>query len=280
MEPSTTEPTSAPNSSTRRPLLYTDDLNHFDAISIRLGITGTAAQRFHALLEWAQQQLDGDPTQATVVLPVLSDQAKTLAWLTEEISTLRQQLTTAQQDAQAARTLRSDRSILQAKIDSLAGENLTLRRRLERFDSLRHALMGSGDTTESTDFDSTTPEAYQTAPAAPRATEGNKPSNAAPPPATQRRPASAQERAARIWQVIQEWNQTHNRPPTEKVALSASTLEKRFGIYRPAAQQFMADHQAEIAAHAQAHAITAPAHNRSVLEFVWEILKERAAETD
>ena len=276
MEPTPTEPTPAPNSSTRRPLLYTDDLDHFDAISIRLGITGTAAQRFHALLEWAQQQLDGDPTQATVVLPVVSDQAKTLAWLTEEISTLRQQLVTAQQDAQTARTLRSERSILQAKIDSLAGENLILRRRLDRFDNLRHALMGSGDGETP---DSTTPEAPQTAPAAPGTTEAPD-STIGAPPATQRRPTSAQERAARIWQVVQEWNDTYNRPPTEKVALSASTLEKRFGIYRPAAQQFMAEHQAEIAAHAQAHAITAPAHNRSVLEFVWEILKERTAETN
>lgn len=278
MEPSTTEPTPTPNSSTRRPLLYTDDLNHFDAISIRLGITGTAAHRFHALLEWAQQQLDGDPTQAAVVLPVVSDQAKTLAWLTEEISTLRQQLATAQQDAQAARTLRSERSIFQAKIDSLAGENLTLRRRLDRFDSLRHALMGSGEAESPAQNDSSTPEAAQASPDAPGATEGNQASNVAAPVATQRRPASAQDRAARIWQTIQEWNEAPGRPHDEKIALSASTLEKRFGIYRPAAQQFMAEHQAAIAAHAQAHGITAPAHNRSVPDPVWEILKEQVAD--
>src|SRR6185503_4243682 len=169
MDPTPIQPTPAPNSSTRRPLLYTDDLNHFDAISIRLVITGTAAHRFHALLEWAPQQLDGDPTQATVVLPVVSDQAKTLAWLTEEISTLRQQLSAAQQDAQAARTLRSERSILQAKIDSLAGENQTLRRRLERFDSLRHALMGDSEAEPTPD--SSSPEAPQTSPAAPGTTE-------------------------------------------------------------------------------------------------------------
>src|SRR6185503_17014762 len=131
MDPTPIEPSPAPNSSTRRPLLYTDDLDHFDAISIRLGISGTAAHRFHALLEWAQQQLDGDPTQAAVVLPVVSDQAKTLAWLTEEISSLRQQLAATQKEAETARAWRSDRSLMQAKIDSLIGENQTLRRRLD-----------------------------------------------------------------------------------------------------------------------------------------------------
>ena len=39
----------------------------------------------------------------------------------------------------------------------------------------------------------------------------------------------------------------------------------------------MAEHQAEIAVHAQAHAITAPAHNRGVPDPVWEILKELVA---
>jgi len=63
-----------------------------------------------------------------------------------------------------------------------------------------------------------------------------------------------------------------------KIALTASTLEKRFSIYRPAAQQFMADHQTEIAAHAQAHAITAPAHNHGVPDPVWEILKQQVAD--
>jgi hypothetical protein len=57
----------------------------------------------------------------------------------------------------------------------------------------------------------------------------------------QRRPASAQERAARIWQAVQDWNNSPNRPQPQKVALTASTLEKRFGIYLLAAQQFMAD---------------------------------------
>jgi D-alanyl-D-alanine dipeptidase len=62
------------------------------------------------------------------------------------------------------------------------------------------------------------------------------------------------------------------------VALTASTLEKRFGIYRPAAQQFMADHQQEIEAHAQTHAITAPAHNRGLPEGLWETIKQMIAD--
>jgi hypothetical protein len=270
------QPTPAPQSSTRRPALYTVDLDLVDAITAQLGVPGTAAQRFHGLITWVQQQREAsapaEPTTPDVILPVVSNQAKTLAWLTDEIRNLRQQ-SAAQQDSEASRAWRSERSIMQAKIDSLASENQTLRRRLERFDSLRQVLMRDSEPQSH----STSPDAPQTSPDAPGMTEQSEATITAPP---QRRPASAQERAARIWQVIQEWNDTHNRPPTEKVALSASTLEKRFGIYRPAAQQFMADHQQEITAHAQAHAITAPAHNRSVLEFVWEILKERATETD
>jgi hypothetical protein len=181
MEPAPIHPTPAPNSTTRRPLVYTDDLDRFDAISAHLGNIGTTAQRFQALLEWVEQQLESNPAQATAILPALSDQAKTLAWLTEEISSLRQQLASAQQEAEAARTWRSERSLMQAKIDSLAGENQTLRRRLDRFDSLRQALMGSGDP----QLQSSSPDAPQTAPAAPGTTEQNE-STITAPPTTQR----------------------------------------------------------------------------------------------
>jgi hypothetical protein len=56
----------------------------------------------------------------------------------------------------------------------------------------------------------------------------------------------------------------------EKVALSASTLEKRFGLFRPTAKAFLEAHQQEIEQHNQAHNITTPAHNRSVPDRVWE----------
>jgi D-alanyl-D-alanine dipeptidase len=62
------------------------------------------------------------------------------------------------------------------------------------------------------------------------------------------------------------------------VALTASTLEKRFGIYRPAAQQFVADHQQEIEQHAQTHGITAPAHNRGLPPAIWETIKQMIAD--
>jgi hypothetical protein len=272
MEPAPIHPTPAPSNTTRRPLVHTDDLDRFDAISAGLGNIGTTAQRFHALLEWVEQQLESNPTQAAVVLPVVSDQAKTLAWLTEEISSLRQQLASAQQETEAGRAWRSERSLMQAKIDSLTGENQTLRRRLERFDCLRQALMGGSDP-QSPD---TSSDASQTSPEAPGATQPNESTITVAP--AQRRPASAQERAARIWQAVQDWNNSPNRPQPQKVALTASTLEKRFGIYRPAAQQFMANHQTEIEAHTQTHSITAPAHNRGVPDQVWEMLKERAAD--
>jgi hypothetical protein len=187
MDPALIHPTPAPSSTTRRPLLHTDDLDRFDAISARLGNIGTAAQRFHALLEWVEQQLESNPTQAAVVLPVVSDQAKTLAWLTEEIGTLRlqlaeahRQIAAAQQEAEAARTWRSERSLMQAKIDSLAGENQTLRRRLERFDSLRQVLMGDSHPQSH----STSPEAPQTSPAAPGDTETPDSTSSAAPPSS------------------------------------------------------------------------------------------------
>jgi hypothetical protein len=279
----------------RRPTLHTSDLDLFDTITAELGMTGTAAQRFHALITWVQQQQEAlqpsEPTAPPALLPVVNDQARVLGWFTDEITSLRQQLSEAhqqlasaqeeittlrqqpaitQQDSEAGRAWRSERSIMQAKIDSLAGENQSLRRRLERFDSLRQVLMGDNEPQSHT----TSPEASQTSPEAPGATEESDSTIA------QRRPHSAQERAAHIWQVLQDWNNSPSRPHSEKVAISATTLERRFGIYRPAAQQFIADHQAEIEQHAQAHAITAPTHNRGVPDQVWEILKQQSAEID
>jgi hypothetical protein len=90
------------------------------------------------------------------------------------------------------------------------------------------------------------------------------------------RPGRALERATRIWEAIQAWNDTPGREQTEKVALTAATLEKRFGIHRQMAQQFMADQHQQIAAHTQAHGITSQAHNRSVPDQVWDTLKEQA----
>lgn len=84
------------------------------------------------------------------------------------------------------------------------------------------------------------------------------------------------ERAGRIWAVIQDWNDTPGRPHPDKIALSASILEKRFGLFRPTAKAFIETHQPAIDAHNQAHQITAAAHNRSVPDSVWEYLKEQA----
>ena len=103
-----------------------------------------------------------------------------------------------------------------------------------------------------------------------------QPQAAQAPATTATSTSKGQERAARIWQTIQAWNNAPERPTNEKVALSASTLEKRFGLFRPTAKAFLEAHQQEVDAHNQAHAITAPAHNRSVPDPVWDALKDQA----
>ena len=221
------------------------------------------------------------------MLPVVADQAKTLAWLTEEISSLRQQVASRQQAESEARDLRAERSILQAKIDSLTQENGMLHKRLDRFDSLRQALWGSGEAAPAQHA----PQASLVAPAAPGRAEGHQqPEQSSPAPTPDQSQATqapaavmasastgrGQERAARIWQTIQAWNNAPGRPTNEKVALSASTLEKRFGLFRPTAKAFLEAHQHQVEQHNLVHAITGPAHNRSVPDEVWDTLKDQA----
>ena len=302
-------------STTRRPVLAVADLGRFHQLTDQFGIDGSAAQRFRALLDWAEAQQQAltvpqntqeqstvamTPTSAEIILeaperaidapeapivapppapqilPIISDQAKTMAWLTDEISTLRVQLATAQQTQAEGRNFRAERSILQAKINSLTQENQTLRRRLDRFEGLRQALWGNDNATSAPD----TAAAPQDAPTAPTHAEGRD--TASTTPALQRAPARAvpsgrgQDRAGRIWQTIRAWNEAPNRPTHEKVALSVSTLEKRFGLFRPTAKAWLEAHQQEVEQHNQAHRITAPTHNRSVPDEVWETLKEQA----
>jgi hypothetical protein len=325
----TPEATPAPaHPPTRRPTLPVADLERFHHLAEQIGIDGSTAQRFHALLDWAEKgrqlpatsrvtpdqpeaAIDTSPAEtapeaseqaadaaetpqqapeqveqeqpstpspaspALESLPIISDQAKTLAWLTDEISSLRAQLAAAQQGSQDSRAWRDERSRMQAKIDSLTQENGILRKRLDRFDGLRQALWGSGEATPALDA----PQAAQAAPAAPpRLQEHDQTST---PRATQTPTGAApvtrgQERAARIWQTVQAWNDDPNRPTHEKVALSASTLETRFGLFRPTAKAWMQAHQSEVDQHNLAHAITSRIHNRDVPNHVWDTLKEQA----
>lgn len=218
----------------------------------------------------------------------MTDQAKALSWMTDEITALRQHLTQLEQADAAARTLRAERSILQARIDSLSGENETLRRRLDRFDQMRHALLAGELPTTDALVQPTAPAAPGTAdstsaepaprpapqvPAAPASpTTADSPARSTP------RSGRALERATRIWEAIQAWNDTPGREQAQKVALTGTTLEKRFGIHRQMAQQFMADQHQQIAAHTQAHGITSQAHNRSVPDPIWATLKQQAAQ--
>lgn len=177
----------------RRPTMPLADIERLQSFTNQIGVEGSPAQRLRALLDWvesrqaiaapmptqntpntanpsdpaempseATQRPAGTPASENApitlpMLPVISDQAKTLAFLTEEISTLReqiatlhQQLTQAEQAQQQACDFRAERSILQAKIDSLTSQNTTLQRRLDRFDSLRTALWGESTPTPPT----------------------------------------------------------------------------------------------------------------------------------
>lgn len=228
------------------------------------------------------------------VFPVVTDQAKALSWMTDEIRSLRQRVAELEQAEAEARSLHAERSILQARIDSLSGENDTLRRRLDRFDQMRQALLAGELPTTDALVQPTAPTA-QAAPAAQETADSTgaepaphsgpaAPATPASPTTTETeprggpRPGRALERATRIWEAIQTWNNTPGREHPEKVALTAATLEKRFGIHRQMAQQFTADQQAQIAAHLQAHGITSQAHNRGVPDQVWEQLKQQASE--
>jgi hypothetical protein len=214
------------------------------------------------------------PTIDGITLHTLHDQAKTLSWLTDEITSLRQQLAAAQQDAEAGRAWRSERSIMQAKIDSLAGENLILQRRLERFENIR-ALLNNGEAPAAPQATQDAPEA----PAAPAQATPAAPAQAAPAAPTQAAPTGrrspADERVALIWKTIQEWNNAPNRPIHDKVVLTNTLLEREFKVFRPAIKRFTVEHAAEIAAHHERHGLTSrPTHNRDLAPNILEEIKQ------
>jgi hypothetical protein len=224
------------------------------------------------------------------VLRVVDHQAQTLAWLTEEISTtrqeianMRQQLTQAEQarmqvEAQA-RDARAELSLKQARIDSLTAENANLRKRLERMESIRRALAGMTDTELST-ASQDAPEASQSSTETPKAAEPRRtvldiPAAHTEPAERLSKPSRGQARIDRIWQVVQDWNNTPGRPQHEKVALTLSVLSSRFNVFRNTIHAWLEHHQHEIDRHNQTHGIK-PSLNRNVPQHVWQTLINQA----
>ncbi|WP_242578257.1 protelomerase family protein [Chroococcus sp. FPU101] len=141
--------------------LYSDDRHRLDAIADSLGIEGTQAAVFHSLIDWVEEQLEQN---ATSVEPLklenantveqathqaISDLAKTLAWLTDEITSFRQrvqQLEIERDDLQS----QLEQSLLpHPQVDQLQSENDRLKSELEKANAtlsvFRQLLNGNDD---------------------------------------------------------------------------------------------------------------------------------------
>jgi hypothetical protein len=209
---------------------------------------------FRTLLDWVEEHLSAVATADTV--QALSHQAQTLAWLTTEISSLRQRVSSLEQERDDLQSQLKGAGSPDPEVATLTSDNKRLSSELAQANAtlsmFRQLLDGS------------LPEPNK------NTTERDEPENAAV--AAQEEPVSsaprrsrvdggARARAISIWKALQQWNQLH---PDNTFAINAGLLETVFGIHRQAAHSFLEDFSEEITEHHKAIGVFSPrSHNRS-----------------
>ncbi|MFE4107999.1 protelomerase family protein [Almyronema epifaneia] len=204
------------------------------------------AEALRTLLNQAQPAPPPEPPGAET-LAAIAHQASTMAWLTQEVETLRTENSQLKTQLQQASTDSAQVQRLTQQLTTLQQEKAQLQQQLQQFEAIRQALLGGIDPVSPPVVVTSTP-----------------PLPASPPPATRtgrgRKAGSAKERAKAIFETIALWNQQH---PEAAWAVNASLLEREFGINRKAAKDFEAERQPEIDRLHQLAAIENPStHNR------------------
>jgi hypothetical protein len=200
--------------------IFSDDCSRLDTIASSLNFEGSPAQVFHYLLTWVEQQLERpDSPTPDGSLAAIAHQAHTLAWLTDEVSSLRQKVI----------ALESERDSLLSQVDSVSPSLLadlqSENQRLSSELSNAHSTLAHFRSLLSVPSPPPLPTAVSSAP---------------------RRKGSARDRSLLIWKSLQDWNQLH---PDNTFALTVGLLESTFHVNRQAAQAFVSEFSDEINAY-------------------------------
>jgi hypothetical protein len=235
--------------------IYSEDLGRIDALSSALKLRGSQSDVFRTLLDWVEEHLSAVTTADTV--QALSHQAQTLAWLTTEISSLRQRVSSLEQERDDLQSQLNGAGSPDPEVATLTSDNKRLASELAQANAtlsmFRQLLDGSlpepnKDTTERDESDK--PDA-----------KADKIEPVSSAPRRSRVDGGARARAISIWKALQQWNQLH---PDNTFAINAGLLETVFGIHRQAAHSFLEDFSEEIAEHHKAIGVFSPrSHNRS-----------------
>lgn len=220
-------------------------------------------EKMDALIKWLEIHLDDKNTPKTDSIPstpdqqieesstpgfspeiyqTVTDQAKTLAWLTGRLEDLEKE----------AVSLRQERDALQEEINQISQtstEDQALREQNSRLETqLRQAqskletfrrLLNGGDLSSSSAPSPASATQVQST------VEGSSIQN----PQRRRGSTKAKDRAQQIFHAIVQWNQAH---PDEPYAITTGLLEKTFGINRKAGNEFTEEYAEAIQQHHEA----------------------------
>jgi hypothetical protein len=210
---------------------------------------------FRTLLDWVEEHLSAVATADTV--QALSHQAQTLAWLTTEISSLRQRVSSLEQERddlqsqlKGAGSPDPEVAELRTEKERLASELAQANATLAMFRQLLDGSLPEPNKNTNERDESDKPDA-----------KADKIEPVSSTPRRSRVDGGARARAISIWKALQQWNQLH---PDNTFAINAGLLETVFGIHRQAAHSFLEDFSEEIAEHHKAIGVFSPrSHNRS-----------------
>ena len=217
----------------------------------------TQEERMSALLTWIESKVQGTEKLPTSAPPeadkTISDQAKTLAWLTQEVESLRTQLDTLKQKREMSSGRLEATSKLEAEIAVLKAENAELKQAKTKLEAFKKML------------------GVESLPEQPLEVSVVPQTTVVPPVtvATTPRTGSAYDRAKRIFEALKAWNAEH---PDKTFALTAGLLERDFKVHRGATKQFIESNREDITNHHQAIGIHKElSHNRQLGRDVEEL---------
>ena len=225
------------------PEQYSQWINTLDNISSANTQQDKMAELLSILESPESRQTSEEQTNTENVQPII-DLSHTLALLTEEVLTLRQQVNelTAQRDSAIGRARVANAKLqntddTQSQITYLKSENLRLKQSQSSLLAAYNQLLANNNQnqTYSTQSKTTTPQQITSKPL---------------------------QKADAIFQAIKQWNQLYS---DRNFALTKSLLEREFNIHREAAAQFLQANQIQIDQYHKSIGITKTrGHNRQI----------------
>jgi polyhydroxyalkanoate synthesis regulator phasin len=253
---------------TKRPELHADDLARMTEMMAKRGITGSAAELFHSLLEAFES---GESQQQQQQTRTVSDLTSSLTWFTDRIDTLErtcQQLQAERDRLQAAQTTTEE-------LNRLRGENTQLKRELQetrsRLGGIQKFLGESSQsaspnnaTVAHTSAASNTVAATPVPPPTPTQPTAPKPET----PVVRRNRAETTEKLNQIIDALVSWNTSQEASDTQ-LRISIPTIKglaSALGAnYQPAIQELLKERAGELEEH-HSRLLIGTRHNAGVIK--------------